>query len=500
MAELVPCPNPTCTYWNPAGRTKCFKCGTPLDRKAVENEDPGAHGGRRALIIIVGAALVITAGALFLRWRENKSDSKAPVVKIEEPATLEIGRQLRSSKDTATIKGSVTDEHPDEVRVDGKSFPIVDGKFTATVSVSDEPKELTLVARDKNGNESTPIPFQVERDSVAPEFVELLPPDGGFAIATPLTVTGEASEDLASIVVGSTPGQVSGASFQASVSLVGGPNELKVMIADLAGNESTRTIHVTYEARQLPEGVIFEDGAYRASKDDATLLVVPGGEFTMGSNDGDGDERPAHVVNVSAFLIDETPVTNAQWAKYSAATGVPAPGAPDWDRDYAATAPDSPVVNVSFEEAQAYAKWAGRQLPSEAQWEKAARGTDGRAYPWGNDAPGAGAARANVKGAEDGFANTSPVSAFPAGASPYGVLDMAGNVWQWTYEWYDAGYYATVAPGTKDPEGPASGQQIALRGGAFTSDGKDVRSTNRYPRPPGDRARNIGFRCAVDLP
>lgn len=490
MAELMPCPNPSCTQWNPAGRPKCFRCGAALDRKKVEAEDPGAHGGRRALIIIVATAALIGGGFFGLRWKEVQSDAKPPVVRITEPPTLST--VLKSSKDRAVVRGVVTDDHPKEVAVDGQVVPIVDGEFIVQISVGDQPKDVSLVARDKKGNESTPIAFRVEKDAAPPEFVELFPADG-LQVTSPVRVTGEANEDLGSAVVGNTPGSVGGKRFEATVNLVAGANDLAVKITDLAGNEATRQLKITYEARQLPEGVTYQDGEFRASTDDMRLILIPGGEFTMGSNAGDADERPEHVVNVSTFLIDETPVTNAQWAKYVSATGAAMRGEPGADGN-------APVVNVSFEEAQAYAKWAGRRLPSEAEWEKAARGTDGRAYPWGNDPPSPQSGTANIDGAGDGFAKTSPVGSFEAGASPFGVLDMAGNVWQWTYDWYDAGYYASLAPGAKDPEGPASGEQIALRGGAFTSKPADVRSTNRYPRAPGDRAHNIGFRCALDLP
>ena len=499
MAELIPCPNPSCTNWNPAGRTKCFKCGSKLDKDIVEREDPGAHSRFRALVIILVAAAVLGGGAFLLHVREIRSDKKAPVLTVMEPQSLAQGDRLMSNAVKATIKGKVEEEHPDRVEVGGKSAPITDGQFTISVDVGDQESDLSIVAVDKAGNRSTPKTFKVMRDSTAPDFVALEPADGGFAVASPLTVKGEATEPLGAVVAGSTPGSVLDNTFTVSgVSLVPGANEIKVKISDMAGNEATRTIHVRYEARELPPGITAQEGGFVSAKDGSRMVLVPEGVFTMGTDRGDADERPAHEVKLSAFLIDVTPVTNAQYQKFVDETGGRMPPSPDFP-----SPPEAPVVNVTFEEAQAYAKWAGRSLPSEAQWEKAARGADGRLFPWGNDAPAPESKRANLDGAGDGFPAIAPVGSFPEGRSPYGALDMAGNVWQWTFDWYDPKYYASVAPGAENPEGPPSGEalgnQISVRGGAFTSKPADVRSTNRYPRVATDRARNVGFRTVIEL-
>jgi formylglycine-generating enzyme required for sulfatase activity len=153
-----------------------------------------------------------------------------------------------------------------------------------------------------------------------------------------------------------------------------------------------------------------------------------------------------------------------------------------------------PIVFMIYDDAIAYCNWAGVQLPTEAQWEKAARGTDGRIYPWGNEAPDAGGRyRANYYPKEDGYDDTAPVGSFPLDASPYGVMDMAGNVQEWCADWYDENYYAS-AP-NQNPQGPSSGTYRLLRGGSWAVG--DLRAAGRDPvwHDPTGRYGGRGFRC-----
>ena len=158
---------------------------------------------------------------------------------------------------------------------------------------------------------------------------------------------------------------------------------------------------------------------------------------------------------------------------------------------------DTHPVNVSWNDAKAYAKWAGVTLPTEAQWEKAARGTDGRVYPWGNDWD---AAKCNNSVGANHPGKTSPVGSFPAGASPYGCLDMAGNVWQWCADWYGADYY-TTSP-AKNPTGPATGTVRVLRGGSWGGSGVvyGCRGACRIYYIPYLWVYLIGFRCVALSP
>jgi formylglycine-generating enzyme required for sulfatase activity len=228
--------------------------------------------------------------------------------------------------------------------------------------------------------------------------------------------------------------------------------------------------------------------------DGAVYIPIPAGEFLMGSPDnmGSGDEHPQHTVYLDVFWIMQTEVTNAQYAKCVAAGACSAPDNTHWqDAAYA----DHPVTNVDWNQANAYAQWAGGRLPTEAEWEKAARGTDGRTYPWGNEAPAALLANCCV------FVNeteTTPVGNYPAGASPYGALDMAGNVWEWTADWYDSSYYSQSP--AQNPTGPSSGDYRVLRGRAYWDDADVVRVATRNPKNPDLRSGFFGFRVVSSSP
>lgn len=236
------------------------------------------------------------------------------------------------------------------------------------------------------------------------------------------------------------------------------------------------------------------------------MLRVPAGPFTMGSDDGQADERPAHTVTLPAFEIDRLPVLNDGFARFLQQHGALAPDGRryfDWDDNDARIAregsgwrahpgyEDHPVVEASWLGAHAYCRWVGKRLPTEAEWEKAARGTDGRRHPWGNAEPTPLQARFGR-----GFNDTAPVGAHPAGASPYGALDMAGNAWQWVSSLYRP--YPYRADDGREA-GEASTEVRGTRGGGHDSPAAQVRSTERgrtLSRAPRAGHHNIGFRCA----
>jgi formylglycine-generating enzyme required for sulfatase activity len=222
--------------------------------------------------------------------------------------------------------------------------------------------------------------------------------------------------------------------------------------------------------------------------DDAEYVLVPEGEFTMGTEDGDPDTQPAHTVYLAEFSIMRTEVTNAQY-KPCVDAGVCTP--PQNERWNDSAFADHPVTDVSWQQADEFARWAGRHLPTEAQWEKAARGTDARLYPWGNEISDDTQLNYNHP-----TGDTLPVGSYPDGASFYGVLDMAGNVEEWVADWYAADYYAN-AP-AQDPAGPDEGVTRVLRGGSYFSNRQGVRVTSRAKALPDAHFASVGFRLVMD--
>ncbi|MBA3532177.1 MAG: SUMF1/EgtB/PvdO family nonheme iron enzyme [Ardenticatenales bacterium] len=264
--------------------------------------------------------------------------------------------------------------------------------------------------------------------------------------------------------------------------------------------------------------------------DDMVMKQVAAGEFVMGAATGEEraseDEQPQHVIYLDTFWIDQTEVTNAMFARFVAERGYRT------DAERAGRAwvgeqtehvegaswlhprgPDStikglddhPVVQVSWNDAVAYCEWAGRRLPTEAEWEKVARGTDGRKYPWGNDYPRGHQANfvdsnvpqdAGDENRADGYRYTAPVGSYPAGESYYGVLDMVGNVNEWVADWYDEAYYASSPK--ENPPGPNTGPGRVLRSSSWAGYGPYLGVAARSHASANSQAAVIGFRCAAD--
>jgi formylglycine-generating enzyme required for sulfatase activity len=229
-------------------------------------------------------------------------------------------------------------------------------------------------------------------------------------------------------------------------------------------------------------------GKILRGNDGGEMLLVPAGEFVMGSNDGNGDEKPLHRLYLDDFYIDKYEVTNKLYAQFMQATRYEMPKY--WKMNDL-NGSNYPVVGVSWYDAQAYCAWAGKRLPTEAEWEKAARGIDGRNYSWGNQWY---VKNVNSTGVMDGYAYTAPVGSFEQGKSPYGVYDMIGNVWEWVSDWYDEHYYQRSP--TRNPQGPDTGLLKVLRGGSWQTDSEYDRTTTRQTRAPTYEWKNIGFRCA----
>ncbi len=252
-------------------------------------------------------------------------------------------------------------------------------------------------------------------------------------------------------------------------------------------------------------------GERRASPIDGMEQVfIPGGSFYMGStfedSHADTDEFPLHVVNLDGFWMDLNEVTNTMYILFLNDLGNQIE-----ERAYWLDAADedaqvfywegewwvkegfetNPVVEVTWFGANAYCRWAGRRLPSEAEWERAARGDDTRRYPPGERID---CTSANTIECKRNLA--VPVGSLPGGASPYGVLEMAGNMWEWVADWYGVDYYAAAS--TLNPVGPVEGEYRVLRGGSFAQDRVHARAANRRHNAPGNSQHDYGFRCAQD--
>jgi formylglycine-generating enzyme required for sulfatase activity len=278
----------------------------------------------------------------------------------------------------------------------------------------------------------------------------------------------------------------------------------------------------TQAATEAPTTTALDIGSTMTGKDGMTLLYVPAGEFTMGSDNGDADEKPVHSIYLAAFWIDKTEVTNQMFSTFIDATGYETDAqkvgwaivfnnsvladnrkyGAYWLRPFGSSSGISgkdnyrlnyPVTQVSWNDATAYCEWAGRRLTTEAEWEKAARGTDQRKYPWGNSAPTNQNLNYYRWGAIDGSAT---VGSYPSGASYYGALDMAGNVEEWVEDWFD------VYPGGDPKESRVAaeffGQKYrVVRGGSWASYDDYVTSSARSFGSPDGSYYNRGFRCAM---
>ena len=226
-------------------------------------------------------------------------------------------------------------------------------------------------------------------------------------------------------------------------------------------------------------------------QDGMEMVFVPAGEFAMGSDDGSESEKPVHIVELDGFWIDQTEVTSGMYAQCVDA------GACSPQEESNPTQVDTarydvyPVINVSWFQANDYCNWIGGRLPTEAEWEKAARGDDGRLYPWGDDEP-----TCRLANYWTCVNRISAVGSYPAGASPYGALDMAGNVWEWTADWYAEDYYSLSS--SKNPLGAETGELRVLKGDSWWGSNPYIGSmSSRFPAYPDEGSDDYGFRCVI---
>ena len=264
------------------------------------------------------------------------------------------------------------------------------------------------------------------------------------------------------------------------------------------------------------------------SRDTGEMVLIPAGQFLMGGERSDLEgfdksvylnyeaEYPRHPVKLSAYYLDKFEVTNAQYAKFLAEVAPnrdPAydhadqPADQDHQQHYLneqMKADNQPAAGLNWFDAYAYCKWAGKRLPTEAEWEYAARGPGEvyRKYPWGNEAPGAdGIWRANLRPEQgwsaDGHHYTAPVGSYPDGVSPFGIMDLAGNAEEWVHDWLDPTYY-TNSQAASNPQGPAVGRNRVIKGGSFGTDFTHSRIATRLYGAPEVKSEMQGCRCAKD--
>jgi sulfatase modifying factor 1 len=341
--------------------------------------------------------------------------------------------------------------------------------------------EVKMLASKDNGQTYTVTPKSIMGDA----FKYIIPGKGNI-------ITWDVSKDLPGV----------------------DPNNIKIrLIADdgirlLPDAEISSSTEIQSESTSTKTEVSLGANE-KMGNDGAIMMLIPAGDFEMGSISGDADERPVHTVTLDAFYIDLYEVTNDQYRKFVEATGHEKPVYWKYSNF---NEPNQPVVGVSWDDANAYAKWAGKRLPTEAEWEKAARGgLIGKKYAWGDSSippPGAGNFADEtaklvfkkwdiINGYDDGYSHPAPVGSFSPNG--YGVYDMMGNVWEWCSDYYGSGYYASSAK--SNPKGPASGRDRVIRGGSWFADKDYLRVPNRFNYEPSyviDSAGNIGFRCVQD--
>lgn len=260
--------------------------------------------------------------------------------------------------------------------------------------------------------------------------------------------------------------------------------------------KQVRELAASIKTESLPTQVVaprdFSIYKTLVGDDEREMVQIPEGPFVMGSKDGDPDEAPEHQAYLSTYYIDKKEVTQGEYDRFIRATKRGKPFIPVFEDDQSKILkPELPAIGMSWADADAYCRWAGKRLPTEAEWEKAGRGEGRRRYPWGDQF---GAGNANVDGEEDGFKYLAPPGSFEAGRSPYGAYDMTGNVAEWVADTYKEDYYQK-AP-YRNPVGPEEGQHKVIRGGSWRETEHNARLSKRFQAKMWRTDSTIGIRCA----
>jgi formylglycine-generating enzyme required for sulfatase activity len=378
---------------------------------------------------------------------------------------------------------------------------------------------VTVEALQEANAISDPTSLQIDQELVIPQRQVA-------ATATSTSVSPPSAQVVHVVQEGDTLSEIAkqyGVTVEAlqEVNAISDPKRLQIgqELVIPQGGTITPTMDITPSVQATPTVAGAPEG----------MVFVRAGEFIMGSPEGEGldNEHPQRTVYLDAFYISKYEVTNEQFSQFVEATGYTTDAetagwgwawtgedleeveGADWRHPQGPGSSiegemDHPVVQVSWNDADAYCQWAGVRLPTEAEWEKAARGTDAREYPWGNSAPDGSKLNycdvncelvSKDSSVDDGYADTAPVGHYEAGKSPYGAYDMAGNVWEWVADWYDADYYSKAPD--RNPQGADSGERRVVRGGSWSGYQGDARCTDRYGGDPDVRISYFGFRVAA---
>ncbi len=443
----------------------------------------------------------VPAGERTIVLSKEGYSTSTEVIRIERGKKVVFNKTLAPQMGTieVTVAGAQNIE-PDKVQV------YLDGKYRGTMPKEGKPLKIAnilagahKIKAEHPDYEPAEQEVQVRYNAVEEVKIELKGKPGRVLVtSTPL----KARVLVNGTEQGDTP---------YSTTLSPGKYTIRVTLKGYKSKEQeievkpNKSLTLNYELEALPKGQ--EDvGAVRETPD---MVYIPAGEFMMGCAPHDSecgsDEKPYHKVYLDAYYIDKHEVTVAEYKKCVDAGVCNEPETGGYCNWGVSGRDNHPINCVSWNDADAYCRWAGKRLPTEAEWEKGARGTDGRIYPWGNEFD---CHKGNfddettiddsytVPGGSncDGYNTTSPVCSFPAGNSPYGLCDMSGNVWEWVQDWYGQEYYSSSP--SSNPTGPSSGKLRVRRGGSWRFDFPVLfRSSDRIRFNPVLRPDDYGFRC-----